>query len=71
MREVVVVSIPIDEASAKVRDGAPGDGEAAGSGPWVGIIPIQLAAGTPVPSSSVPPGVLPPAFDRLRRPRPD
>ena len=70
LREVVVVSIPVDEASAKVRDEAPGDGEVAGSGPWVGIIPIELAAGTPVPSSSVPPGVLPRPFDRPRRARP-
>ena len=70
LREVVVVSIPIGEASAKVRDGAPGDDKVAASGPWVGIIPIELATGTPVPSSSVPPGILPPASDRLRRPRP-
>jgi nitroimidazol reductase NimA-like FMN-containing flavoprotein (pyridoxamine 5'-phosphate oxidase superfamily) len=70
LREVVVVSIPVDEASAKVRDEPPKDGEGAGSGPWVGVIPIQLVAGTPVASPSVPPGILPPLFDRERRARP-
>jgi len=70
LREVVVVSIPVDEASAKVRDEAPNDGGGTGSGPWVGIIPIQLTAGTPIPSPSVSPGLLPPPFDRHRRARP-
>lgn len=50
LRDVTVVAIPIDEASAKVRDAAPAGGGAAGSGAWVGIVPIALTAGAPVPS---------------------
>ena len=44
-----VVSISIDEASAKVRSGAPGDDEADYALPvWAGVLPLQELPLTPV-----------------------
>jgi nitroimidazol reductase NimA-like FMN-containing flavoprotein (pyridoxamine 5'-phosphate oxidase superfamily) len=57
-----VVSLPIDEASAKVRAGGPLDDEAdLGGGAWAGVLPLRLVAGPPVPDAAHPPPVPPPA----------
>lgn len=57
-----VVAIPLDEASAKVRSGPPGDDEADYLLPiWAGVIPIEVGLGEPVPDPRNLPGVeLPP-----------
>jgi nitroimidazol reductase NimA-like FMN-containing flavoprotein (pyridoxamine 5'-phosphate oxidase superfamily) len=56
-----VVSLPIDEASAKVRAGGPLDDEAdLGGGAWAGVLPLRLVAGPPVPDAAHPPPVPPP-----------
>jgi uncharacterized protein len=45
----LVLSLPIEEASAKVRSGPPSDDEADYALPvWAGEIPLQLTPGTPV-----------------------
>ena len=45
-----VLRIPIDEASAKIRTGPPGDDEEDYALPiWAGVIPVSLAYGAPVP----------------------
>ena len=51
LKATAVLSLPIEEASAKVRSGPPGDGD----GPdrewpaWCGVIPLRTVAQAPVP----------------------
>ena len=46
-----VMSMPIDEASAKIREGGPHDPPADVSWPiWAGVIPLVTAAAAPVPA---------------------
>lgn len=45
-----VLSVPIAEASVKIRSGPPKDAaKDLGLGYWTGVIPLQLVAGDPVP----------------------
>lgn len=50
VRSTSVVSLPIGEASAKVRTGPPGDGDGPdGELPvWAGTVPLRAVAGAPV-----------------------
>ena len=66
-----VLSIPLDEASAKVRTGPPVDeDEDYGLPHWAGVLPLTLAAGSPIPDPRMPPGVpVPPSVLGWRRPR--
>jgi nitroimidazol reductase NimA-like FMN-containing flavoprotein (pyridoxamine 5'-phosphate oxidase superfamily) len=58
-----VVSIPLDEASAKVRSGGPLDEEADVELPvWAGVLPLRPRAGTPIPDSANQTGVVVPAY---------
>jgi uncharacterized protein len=63
LRQTLVLAIPIQEASAKVRSGPPLDDE-----PdydllsWAGVIPLRLAASDPVPDSRLRPGIEPPEY---------
>jgi nitroimidazol reductase NimA-like FMN-containing flavoprotein (pyridoxamine 5'-phosphate oxidase superfamily) len=66
LAEVLIVAIPINEASVKVRTVEPAGGGSANQAIWVGLVPIGLTAGAPVAASSVPPGVAAPAFARRR-----
>jgi nitroimidazol reductase NimA-like FMN-containing flavoprotein (pyridoxamine 5'-phosphate oxidase superfamily) len=51
-----ILSIPLTEASAKLRTGPPIDDEADLSWPvWAGLLPVHSAAGAPVPETSVRP----------------
>ena len=53
----VVLSVPISEASAKVRSGPPIDAEEDFGLPcWAGVLPLALAAGAPVPDAHLPAG---------------
>jgi hypothetical protein len=50
-----VLSIPIDEVSAKVRTGGPVDDEEDYAlDVWAGVVPLSLAAGAPIPDSDAP-----------------
>jgi uncharacterized protein len=49
MRSTTILSLPIDEASAKVRTGPPlDDGDDLSLPVWAGVVPLQLAASAPV-----------------------
>lgn len=49
-----LLAITIDEASAKVRTGPPGDdAEDVGLGIWSGVIPLSTVAGEPIPAPDV------------------
>jgi len=54
----IVLSVPIAEASAKIRTGPPIDAEGDyGQGCWAGVLPLQLTALAPVPDPHLPAGV--------------
>ncbi len=69
-RSTLVVSVPLAEASAKIRAGDPEDESSDIDGPWwAGVIPIATVIGDPIPSANLAPGVSPtppyPAFSFL------
>ena len=50
LKQTMVLALPIDEASAKVRTGPPLDDEEDYALPvWAGVVPLKLEAGEPVP----------------------
>lgn len=69
VRATLVMAVPVDESSAKVRTGGPeDDDEDYALGIWAGVVPLALAAGTPQPDDR---GVAAPVPDYLidyRRP---
>ncbi|HKI58103.1 MAG TPA: pyridoxamine 5'-phosphate oxidase family protein [Trueperaceae bacterium] len=59
----IVLAVPLDEASAKVRSGPPADDSAReGTDVWAGVVPLVLDAGRPEPAAGVPAGLAPPAY---------
>jgi nitroimidazol reductase NimA-like FMN-containing flavoprotein (pyridoxamine 5'-phosphate oxidase superfamily) len=63
-----VLAMTLDEASAKVRSGPPVDDEEDYAlDVWAGVIPLTLAAGTPVDDPRLRPGVAAPSPARVRR----
>ena len=51
LRSTLVLAIPLDEVSAKVRRGGPIDDDADLTWPvWAGVIPLRLVADPPVPA---------------------
>ncbi|BAZ42853.1 hypothetical protein NIES4101_88230 [Calothrix sp. NIES-4101] len=70
LQGTMVLSLPLNEASAKIRTGLPIDDEADYSLPvWAGILPLQLLAGNPIPDSQLSKDIALPAYvknyDRL------
>lgn len=62
-RATTVLRLPLDEASAKVRTGPPGDDDAdLGLDVWAGVLPLGLAVGAPQPDA----GVTGPAPEHVR-----
>jgi nitroimidazol reductase NimA-like FMN-containing flavoprotein (pyridoxamine 5'-phosphate oxidase superfamily) len=60
MRSTTILSLPIEEASAKVRTGPPLDGgEDLGLPVWAGVVPLRLAASAPVDDPVLARGVEP------------
>ena len=54
LKQTLVLSLPLDEASAKIRTGGPVDDEQDYALPvWAGVIPLNLAAGEPVADRDV------------------
>lgn len=55
LKATAVLSLPIDEASAKVRTGPPLDDEDDYTLPcWAGVLPLSLTPGPPVPDPRLP-----------------
>ena len=55
LKATTVLSLPITEASAKIRSGPPIDDEPDYALPvWAGVVPLRLAAGEPVPDPRLP-----------------
>lgn len=66
LRATAVLSLPLDEASAKVRSRPPDDGESpdAELDVWAGVLPLVLRALEPVPDPLLRPGIPLPAYVR-------
>lgn len=63
LRQTMMVSIPIGEASAKIRTGPPLDDEADYElGHWAGVVPLKLAGGQPVADPRLRAGIEPPEY---------
>ena len=63
LRRTLVVAVPIDEASAKVRTGPPLDDEPDYELPvWAGVLPLRLTAAAPIADPRLAPGIEPPAY---------
>jgi nitroimidazol reductase NimA-like FMN-containing flavoprotein (pyridoxamine 5'-phosphate oxidase superfamily) len=62
-RETLIVSMPIEEASAKVRTGPPMDDvQDLDLDVWAGTLPLRTIAGTATPSPDLKPGIDEPAY---------
>ena len=58
LKATELIRVPLDEASAKLRSGDPIDDDEDIELPhWAGVVPIESAYGTPVPSANLPAGV--------------
>jgi len=54
LRQTLVLALPIDEASAKIRTGGPVDDEEDYALPvWAGVLPLTLTPGEPIADSGV------------------
>jgi nitroimidazol reductase NimA-like FMN-containing flavoprotein (pyridoxamine 5'-phosphate oxidase superfamily) len=63
LRQTTVLSLPIDEASAKIRTGPPLDDEADYAlDVWAGVLPVKMVAGEPVADPRLPDGIEAPEY---------
>lgn len=63
LKQTLVLALPINEASAKVRRGGAVDDEADYSMPiWAGVLPLPLTTGAPVPDERLVEGVAVPDY---------
>jgi nitroimidazol reductase NimA-like FMN-containing flavoprotein (pyridoxamine 5'-phosphate oxidase superfamily) len=63
LQGTLVLSLPLAEASAKMRTGAPLDDEADYDLPvWAGVVPLQLVAGEAIADSRLQPAITPPTY---------
>jgi len=59
----IVLAVPVAEASVKIRSGPPKDAaKDLGLGYWTGVIPLELAAGDPIPDPAMKVGVAIPDY---------
>ena len=65
LRATTVLSLPLAEASSKVRTGPPLDDDEDYALPvWAGVIPLRLLAGEPIKDPRLPDGIEPPEYAR-------
>lgn len=58
LKATAILSLPLDEASAKIGAGPPTDPPADAAWPvWAGVLPIRLAVGAAEPAPDLPPGI--------------
>jgi len=69
LKATMVLAVPIEEASAKIRTGPPVDDEEDYALPvWAGVVPIKTVVGTAVPDDRLPAGTpLPDYIDHFNR----
>jgi nitroimidazol reductase NimA-like FMN-containing flavoprotein (pyridoxamine 5'-phosphate oxidase superfamily) len=67
LKATTVLEFVIEDASAKVRSGPPGDDEEDYALPvWAGVLPVALKAGDPVPDERLIPGTPVPEYVKSR-----
>jgi nitroimidazol reductase NimA-like FMN-containing flavoprotein (pyridoxamine 5'-phosphate oxidase superfamily) len=68
--QTMIMAIPLDEVSAKIRTGPPKDDERdLDLGVWAGVLPLSLVLGAPIDSPDLTPGIdVPPYATDYRRP---
>jgi uncharacterized protein len=67
LQATLVVALPLDAASAKVRTGGPNEpAEDERPDVWAGVVPLALVAGLPEATPRTAPHALPPRFGRAR-----
>ena len=65
LKGTLVLRLPLEEVSAKVRTGPPKDDEADYALPlWAGVVPLKLTAGNPIDDPRLPKGIEPPDYAR-------
>ena len=65
MKQTTVLSLPLVEASAKIRTGPPLDAEEDyAMNVWAGVIPLRLVAGEPIADPLLPEGIQVPTYAR-------
>jgi hypothetical protein len=58
MKQTIVLALPLEEVSAKVRVGPPADDDEDYALPiWAGVVPVRTQLGEPVGDGRVLPGV--------------
>jgi uncharacterized protein len=69
-KQTLLLAVPIEEVSAKVRTGPPKDDEDDIQLPiWAGVLPFHTETGDPGPSPDLKPGIdVPPSVSGYRRP---
>ena len=69
LKATTVLSLPLDEASAKIRAGAPVDDEEDYAlDVWAGVLPLEISAGAPIADERLKQGVgVPPHVAAYRR----
>ncbi|HJU10597.1 MAG TPA: pyridoxamine 5'-phosphate oxidase family protein [Candidatus Binataceae bacterium] len=68
IRATMVLSLPLNEASAKVRTGPPiDDEEDYALGSWAGVLPLSLEAHAPLADPRMPAGIQTPTYIRSYR----
>jgi nitroimidazol reductase NimA-like FMN-containing flavoprotein (pyridoxamine 5'-phosphate oxidase superfamily) len=70
-RQTLLLAVPLEEASAKVRTGPPKDDQEDLSLPiWAGVLPLTTGVGDPEADPGLAPGIdVPPSVVRYDRPR--
>lgn len=65
LQQTTVLSLPIEEASAKIRTGPPLDDEADyAMNIWAGVLPMRMVTAEPVPDPRLPSGIDAPTYIR-------
>jgi uncharacterized protein len=65
LKGTLVLTLPLEEVSAKVRSGPPKDDEADYALPlWAGVVPLKVTAGNPIDDPRLPKGTEPPDYAR-------
>jgi uncharacterized protein len=65
LKGTLVLTLPLEEVSAKVRSGPPKDDEVDYALPlWAGVVPLKVTAGNPIDDPRLPKGTEPPDYAR-------
>lgn len=68
IRATMILALPLNEASAKVRTGPPADDEEDYAlTNWAGVLPLSLDAHAPIADPRLPGGIQPPSYVRFYR----